>query len=259
MHGVEAQPLCRTLFSEYLSGYGGDNLARGDYLQSPHMLDRFDADYIASYLHVGRDLLEDLDDYAALGRCDHYFFDTQVRRLWAAPRSHERTYLFERSPFMDNDVVEFIYMLPDCLRYKGRLYSRMLATCFPQYFRGLGWSNTGYPVTWPRGARRAYRTLRAAQRRLTGKVTTVGVKGSHFPGYANYPRCLREEPGRTFVNDLLTAPESLYRDVVPDPDGALAAWHRHLAGVDETDTVFHHATLEVWLRQVYRGEHRPAS
>lgn len=259
MHGVEAQPLCRTLFSEYLSGFGGDNLVRGDYLQSPQVLDRFDADYIAGYLHAERDLLEDLDDYAALGRCDHYFFDTQVRRLWAAPRAHERAFLFERSPFMDNVVVEFVYMLPDRLRYKGRLYSRMLATCFPEYFRGLGWANTGYPVTWPRGVRRGYRALRTAQRRLTGRVSTVGVRGLHFPGYADYPRWLRTDPGRTFVNDLLTAPTALYRDVVPDPLAAVAAWRRHLAGADETDAVLHHVTLEVWLRQVYRGEYRPAS
>ncbi len=258
MHGVEAQPLCRTLFSEYLSGFGGDNLARGDYLQSPHVLDRFDAEYVAEYLHVDRDLLEDLDDYADLGRCDFYFFDTQVRRLWAAPRSHERTYLFERSPFMDNDVVEFVYALPDRYRYKGRLYSRMLTTHFPRYFRGLGWANAGYPVTWPRGVRRAYRHLRWVERRFTGRVSTVGVRGLHQPGYADYPRWLREAPGRDFVQGLLEAPDALYRDVVPDPDAGLAAWRRHLAGVDETDAVFHHVTLEVWLRQVYRGQYRPA-
>ncbi len=64
MHGVEAQPVCRRLFSEYLSGFGGDNLARGDYLQSKGVFDRFDADYIADYLHCDRDVLEDLNQYA---------------------------------------------------------------------------------------------------------------------------------------------------------------------------------------------------
>ncbi len=257
MHGVEAQPVCRELFAEYLSGFGGDNLVRGDYLQSKRVLDRFDADYIADYLHCDRDVLEGLDQYARFDRCDHYLFDTQVRRLWAAPRSHERTYLFERAPFMDNAVVDLVYMLPDRMRYKGRLYAAMLSSWFPEYFRRLGWANTGYPVTWPRGVRRAYRTLRMVERRLWGKVSTVGVPGLHEPSYADYPRWLREEPARSLVERLLTKDDPLYRDVVPDPEEGEAAWRRHLAGADETDLVFRHVTLELWLRQVYRAEYRP--
>lgn len=257
MHGAEAEPLARKYFSEYLGGFGGDNLARGDYLQSTRMLDRFDPDYVAGYLHCDRELLEDLDEYAALGRCDHYFFDSQVRRLFAAPRSHERSYLFERAPFMANDVVDLVYMLPDRMRYKGRLYAAMLSSWFPAYFRRLGWVNAGYPATWPRGVRRAYRYRRKVEMRLWGKVSTVGIPGRHRLSYADYPRWLREEPGRTFAEQLLTRGEPLSRDVVPDPDAAASAWRRHLAGVDETDLVFHHLTLEVWLRQVYRGEYRP--
>jgi asparagine synthase (glutamine-hydrolysing) len=58
--------------------------------------------------------------------------------------SHE---LHNFKPFMDNDLVDFLYSLPDEYRRNGRLYHAMLLRYYPDYFATIAWQQTGKPIS----------------------------------------------------------------------------------------------------------------
>lgn len=58
--------------------------------------------------------------------------------------SHE---LHNLKPFMDNDLVDFLYSLPDEYRRNGRLYHAMLLRYYPDYFKTIAWQQTGKPIS----------------------------------------------------------------------------------------------------------------
>lgn len=50
-------------------------------------------------------------------------------------------------PFMDNELVDFMYGLPDEWRIKGRLYKEMLVKYFPKYYSEIPWQRTCAPIS----------------------------------------------------------------------------------------------------------------
>lgn len=58
--------------------------------------------------------------------------------------SHE---LHNFKPFMDNDLVAFLYSLPDEYRRNGKLYHAMLLRYYPDYFKTIAWQQTGKPIS----------------------------------------------------------------------------------------------------------------
>ncbi|CAH1552908.1 asparagine synthase-related protein [Vibrio rotiferianus] len=55
--------------------------------------------------------------------------------------------LHNLKPFMDVDLLDFVYSLPDEYRYKSRLYNAMLLKYYPEYFASIPWQNTGKVIS----------------------------------------------------------------------------------------------------------------
>ena len=256
LHGSEARPIYEKLMEVNLDGYGGDTLLRGDLLQGRRSMRGFDPGYIAGYKHCDVSLLDGLDQFAPLGRSEYWFLEASARRWVAGPLLWELTFLENRKPFLANEIVEFVLSLPDDLRYRGRLYTAMLVGAFPEYFKRIAWANTGIPIGWPRGPGRVYKLGRRLELRLTGGATAPGVPGRGPVGYTDYPRWLRAEPARTLVDELLLSPAALYR-VYDDSGRAATAWEAHLAGADHANELGRYMTVELRLRQLLAGTHRP--
>ena len=75
-------------------------------------------------------------------------------------------------------------------------------------------------------------------------------------GYTDYPEWLRAAPARGLVDDLLLSPAALYREY-DDSGRAAAAWEAHLAGADYANEIGRYVTVELRLRQLLAGTHRP--
>lgn len=255
LHGIEAEREYRRLFDINLDGFGGDLILGGMYLNDATRLDVFDPLHAARKLRGDVDLLGDTTPWEALGKTDYFLVEQRGRRLNNVGTRYLQTYMEDRKPFLANDLVEFVYSLPDHLRVKGRLYRTLLLATFPRYYRRIAWASTGYPITWPFGARRAWRELRSLEARLFGRVGTVGLLGLDLRDYTDYPRWLREEPARSFVTGVLEAPDALYPEYT-SRDEVVGLWRAHLAGADKERDLGLRLTFELWLQQVFNGRYR---
>ena len=257
MHGMEARQAVRDLFSINLNGFAGDLILGGSYVHDENVLDRFDATYVAKVMRCDPEMLGDTSDFERMGRVDYYFLNNRVRRFTQMGTVNWLTIVQDRQPFLDADLLDFVYSLPDALRFKGRLYESMLLRSFPDYYRriprqatgkaiGSPWWRTSPASIFQRGSGRAMRAMPSLTPLLAG--------GSNV--FHNYDAWLRQEPARSFVDALLKSRDSLLWDHV-DPQVVqrdLQAFGRRKVGAE---SVLRYATLEVWLRQVFTGEYRP--
>lgn len=243
-------------FDVALDGVGGDNVLRGDWLQSPKMVGAFDRAAVSRWLFMPAEEVVDLEAYEALGRVDYFFLDHQARTLWAGANQAEMMWRHERRPFLSNAIIEFVYSLPDRLRWRGRLYRRMLLLYFPDYFRGIPWATTGVPISWPRGPARLRRYQWRLERRLFGGVTAWRTPGRGPRAYYDYDAWLRVEPGRTWARDVLMGDDAIYPHYA-ERSAAVSAWKALQQGAATSSTVCAYLTLEVWLQQALAGRWRP--
>jgi len=254
MHGVEARDEYRRLMDINLDGYGGDNIVRGDYLHGRESLDRFDAGFLARFKQCDPSLLDGLEAFAPLGRSEYWGLESSARRWIAAPLFSDLTFMESRKPFVANDIVEFVYSLPDRYRYRGRLYQTMLLGAFPEYYRHIPWANIGIPIGRPRGAGRLYKMKSKLQARLAGGFTGVPRRGP--VRYADYPAWLRIGPARALVEQLVITSSALHREY--DHSGRAARlWDEHLRGADHSVAIGRYLTVELRLRQLFEGTYRP--
>lgn len=252
LHGIEAVDLAAELFDVGFEGWGGDDIMRGDCLQTPEVFDRFDRARVIAGNMGDESFFLDLDEYAGLDRSEYIYIDNGSRRLLAATAEADEVMVRVRRPFSANRVIEFVYSLPDRMRYRGRLYKAMLLHAFPELYTDIAWASTGVPISWVRGSGRLYRYRRRMEKRLTGNVSAVGALRRGPRHYADYGAWLLTEPSRRFVERLLLNPSSLAAEYLPF-GAAQSAWEALLAGRDTTDLLGRYLTMEIWLRQVYES------
>ena len=241
MHGVEMLGQVGNLFAVALNGAGGDGLAGGGHL--------FDRGALAHHLEfrLGVDadarpgLAAELESYfARLGSAHAFYVDHRMRSFTIyALLLGSCCGLEYRLPFMDNEFQELLYASPDHLKRNNRLYHKMLLHAFPRFYKGIPWQATGAPITWPRWAARARRALRRGN-----------------AGFADYPRWIRREPGRSLFAGILNDPAALYPEYIPRRR-VKRAWAEHCAGGDRAAELCRYLTFEVMLQQVFAGKWRP--
>lgn len=116
LHIMSILPKMREHFDINLSGYLGDALIGGTYLNNK--------------------LIEERELYADRGR----------RFIKLGDRLTE-IFIQARIPFFDNDLLEFALSLPPDIRRHSYIFNKMLLNEFPTYFSSIPWQKTGLPVT----------------------------------------------------------------------------------------------------------------
>ena len=243
MHGVEAIRHIKSLFAIALNGAGGDGLAGGGHI--------FDRGALAHHLEfrLGVDrgahpgLVAELENYfARLGSAHAFYIDHRMRSFTIYALVLGSCQGLEcRLPFMDNQFQEMLYAAPDHLKRGNHLYHRMLLRTFPQFYRRIPWQATGVPISWPRWAARAWRALRRGN-----------------PGFVDYSRWIRQEPGRALCAKILNDRAALYPEYIPRLQ-VRRAWEEHCDGGDRSAELCRYLTLEVLLQQVFAEKWRPSA
>jgi asparagine synthase (glutamine-hydrolysing) len=126
--------------------------------------------------------------------------------------SHE---LHNFKPFMDNDLVDFLYSLPDEFRRNGKLYHAMLLRYYPDYFKEIPWQQTGKPIS--------LQSNEVEPNTSSLKQSLVKlIKGTAFEAvarklyrrvapkrhYVAYDAWLREPQFKTYIIQILCTPSS---------------------------------------------------
>lgn len=240
MHGVEALAGIRRAYAVGLNGAGGDGLAGGGHLFEAVDFDDHLRRRLAFDPAVHADLAAELRSYFdRLGSAHAFYIDHRMRSftLYGLLLGTFAGVGY-RMPFMDNAFQERLYAAPAAFKAGNRLYRQLLLRAFPDYFRRIPWQSTGVPLSWPPWAARLARRWR---------------RGAPLADYAAW---IRRPPARSFFERALLGDDALCAAYAPE--GALQAlWNEHMAGLDRSDLLCRWLTLEVFLRQMLKGEWRP--
>jgi asparagine synthase (glutamine-hydrolysing) len=258
MHGVEAGPLILEHFEIDMSGFGGDATIGGSYLRENALDCSITPERAAAFMDCSPDRLRIGDQYSSLNKLDFFFIQNRVRRFLhvAVVLSHS-VGLPCRLPFVDNRLMEFVYSLPDALRFKSHIYRKMLLARFPQYFRSIPWQKTGIPISYSESRAKLIHLGRRIRRKLSKLSKGLVQDPFASQGFSNYDLWLREEPARSLFDELFTSPDALYPKYLPR-ETVTAMWAEHLSGKNHATMLCRYATFEIWLKQAFYGKYRPA-
>lgn len=256
MRGIEWRKMLRATCEINLDGLGGDGIVGGGYLDKNFMDTCPSQESIAAMLKCDVELLDRFDDYLSVPKMDIFFLQNHARRLIGSSAIYLRTFVEDKEPFYDTQLLEFTYSLPDILRFRGQIYRLMLVRQFPEFFSHIPWEHRGVPISWPSILLRAARQWRIHRATLIRVVNRLGFEYTDRRPYADYASWLRAEPNRSFFEKLLNNPCALYGEYVAQ-DQIMGKLHRHLSGEDFTDILCRALTFEIWLQQVFVGKYRP--
>jgi len=124
-------------------------------------------------------------------------------------------------PFFDNDLIEYLYSVPEKWRRGGRLYHKMLLSYYPEFFKEIPWQQTGKPIT-------VHGEIEVKQTQTIKKRIFDLVKGSPFDSilrkmyrkvvkssdYVSYDAWLRTEKFKEYVLCTLNSQDSVVSDII---------------------------------------------
>ena len=137
----------------FLNGFAGDLVLGGSFLK--HELTNVSEEYFSSYLRErmrSRGLKNELlikelpkgqiQDNVSWKSTDYFFIDNILRNCNTLGDDYYGAY-----PFFDNDLIEYIYSLPQEWRVNSNIYKAMLLKYFPKFFNNIPWQKTGLPIS----------------------------------------------------------------------------------------------------------------
>jgi asparagine synthase (glutamine-hydrolysing) len=207
---------------------------------------------IAEKLGCAEDFPLNLDQYRSLGKTDFFHIQNRVRRFTYNGLKIEEVFIEQRAPDFDNDLIDFLYSLPDKYRYHSRIYNKMLLRYFPEYFRHIPWQKTGYPISLPYALVRLMSMGKSGLRLVKEKLFGAAADNRNYSDYALW---IRAEPAKSFFTEVLSNPQALYPGYVPQ-DKVLHELESHFLGEDFSVSLCRYLTLELWLQQVYNKRYR---
>ena len=160
----------------------------------------------------------------------------RLRRFQRQGTLIDDKFLVTRLPFYDYEMLDFLKTVPEELLRDNRMYQFMLIRQFPDLFRGIPYSNTGYPLD----AR--FQPLRHFIFRIRRRLGLINYTLHDYPKWIPHQIAVFRhflEEGEPRLHDLG------YRDAIRD----LLEKHQNLTLSECTD-LCRFLTLEVYLRRV---------
>jgi asparagine synthase (glutamine-hydrolysing) len=177
----------------------------------------------------------------------------RVRRFTSVGLKMPTSYLENRIPFFDNELLEFTLSIPQSMRAREHVYADMLLTHFPELFKNIPWQETGVPITWPLSLATLFKRGRSVVDRTLHRV---GVGHGHR-SFADYDAWLRRDPARSLIGGILQSKDALYPEYV-SRDTVLRVWEELQGGAARGREAGLYATLEIWLQQMFNARYRTA-
>lgn len=162
-----------------------------------------------------------------------YYLNTRVRKFTAYGLSEIKEFE-SRIPFFDNQLIEFVYSLPDEFRQHNRLYNQILLNEFPSFFDKIPWQGTGCPIS-------NYKTWYYYPRR----VAKILLKKANIDliSFATYNKWLKRNQ-EIFTNILLSEQAILPRILNVNFKNETEPF----SDLKKTMLLF---SAEIWLQQIF--------
>lgn len=138
-----------------------------------------------------------------------------------------------RLPFMDNDVLEFIYSLPLDYRLDGKIYAKVALEFFPKFYKDIPWQRT--------------------RKTLDGLTTSILPQTPTNKSYLNYAGAIREKSILKFLYETLEYKNSLYQNYT-DIDAVSSYLQPHIDDIQQNHIakILNFLTAEIYLRELHK-------
>lgn len=236
-----------------LSGFLGDAVLGGSYLSkgkdlylNRQMTEEIASRYYGRYSSQSRVS----DPYFGLNKVDPYLFYNRGRRMIGLGLEEAHKTIGQRVPFMDHELMDFAYSLPDEFRVDSTVYNMALLRMYPDFFRDIPWQKTGVPIS--RSHTIAGHLLKKYHFWKNAFRYKLGLPVS----FTHVSRWLREGDTARRIGEILNPATALYPSftqrnlyqefVVPHNRGD----QKKMKGVMGA------LTLEIWLQQVFNKRYR---
>jgi len=255
MHGMEFHDEYKSYIDLNLNGFAGDIALGGSYLRKSHLDKKIDSLIIKDVTRSAM-AISNFNDWYMINKTDPYFINNRVRRFTISGLILIAKLIEVRLPFWDNTLIDFIYSLPDLLRYNSYIYNKMLLKTFPDYYRTIPWQKTGCPISYPNWLI----DLMKLKIRILHKINRESQRfGIHFKDlriYTDYASWARQEPSRSFFEKVLLSKDAMYAEFI-DKNKIHTYTRNHM----EKKSDYHNElclalTFELWLKQVFEGKYR---
>ncbi len=149
------------------------------------------------------------EDYYDISHQDIYVLDTRGRRYINMGLIGAYNTIEIRRPFLDNDLVDFVYALPDSYRKERKLYTKALLYKYPEYYENISWQFTGYPIS----------KKMTIHRKITLLIKNILKKflilknSREFSDYANW---LRTPDKVKFIKRILDPKNAIYSNYIKE-------------------------------------------
>lgn len=231
MHGSEFLDDIADQIQVNLNGYAGDVICGGGWINDNIKDQPANGSNLASFYKDFSDTFDYQDDFYAIDKCDPHLLMNKVRRFTNMGSVNNLCKLAQRKPFLDNDLIEFIYSIPDEYRANNRLYSAMLLMFFPEFYDDIPWQQT--------------------RQTLTGKLSNKINRDIVIRSYMNYAGAIREPEILKQLYSILQFDKSEYKKYTNiDAVEEYLQPHIDSIGCNRINQIFRIATVENYFKKL---------
>ncbi len=255
MHGIEFYDEYKSCTDFNLDGFAGDLVLGGSYLRKCSLDKKIHSSMVKNVTH-SQMAISNFNTWYMIDKTDPYFINNRVRRFTNSGLLSITKLIEVRIPFWDNKLIDFVYTIPDLLRYNSYIYNKMLLSTFSQYYYNIPWQKTGYPISYSELRGRIVRLKKRVNNKVRRESQRFGFKYTDLKSFTDYPEWIRAQPARAFFEKLLLSKKALYPQFI-DERRILHYLTDHM----KRQKNYHNElclvlTFELWLQQVFEGKYR---
>ncbi|RXK13601.1 hypothetical protein CP965_07330 [Halarcobacter mediterraneus] len=231
MHGTEFRKDISTNIDVNFNGFLGDVILGASYIQRyKNFYNTKINDEIAKTIYgiYWKDSLVD-KKYFNIDNTEPYMILNRGRRFIHGALAHSNHQIKQILPFLDNNLIDFIYSLPDEYRLNNKIYSAMLLKYFPELFENIPWQKT--------------------RRTLDNKKSNLLPEQAFSRGYLTYANEIRKDKILNYTYKTLNFKKSKYQNFT-DTNMIKLYLEPHLKDLNQNyiDKIFNTLTAELYLR-----------
>jgi asparagine synthase (glutamine-hydrolysing) len=262
-HSWDCLDIAKTYFDISLNGFAGDLVAGGSYLMRDFFYTIDSEKYynkIFSKMNNWGIPIENEDKFYSSGilndlcglskeslkkeikkqkRSDYFFLNNRVRKFTLRGLLTDLTKIESRIPFFDNDFIDFVYGLPDELRFDHHIYNKMLLNFFPKTFLYIPWQQTGLTIGTGKLMAKMYQYYKGGKYIINKSIRWAGLPALfkdniNYVDYDNWMRVNRELCN--YISDVLLKGKILDRGYF-NQDNIKNIIDRHMQGKENNSQI----------------------
>ncbi|MCP1266620.1 asparagine synthase-related protein [Aeromonas hydrophila] len=231
MHGCEFVDDIAKQGRFVMNGYSGDAILGPSFLRADTTNKRINKNIAEEYYGRYAYLADIESSFYDIPHVEPNLFINRVRRFTNMGTLASSPWLEHKKPFLDNELIEFVFSINDEYRLGNKLYSTMLLNQYPEFYKTIPWQKTGKTID---------------------NNPEIAMPLCTTENYTDYANWIRKPDIAVKIDRILNSPAALYRNFI-DED-----WHKiylvpHLKqNLNRSNKILRAVTIELFLQNCFQ-------